>query len=422
MIALFQNRAFTKLFLANFASQLGTVVGNMAFAFYLLDRFAEQPYYATLAELMYALPTLFVFFVVGVAADRLNRKRIAANSDWIRAALTALLLLAVHLNWLVPAFALLFLRSAASKFFAPAEAGLLQGILAEDQYIQASGLNQTVAGLFMLFGMGLGVIAYRTFGIEGAVAVDGVSFLVSGALIASCRFADEVVLPNGPARREHFRWNAVWSDFRAGLSYIVRNRLLLAIISGYFIFGFVNGVFAVLPMFTMKYKLSPEHYQTYSSLIMICLGIGFLLGSAFAAPLIKKLSPALVLIGGVLLCGGMAFALGLADAVWFYLALFLILGVIIAPINVVLGGWVPELTLPSQIGRVNAWIDPIQMLAHSLSLGLVALLFPAIVSISAMHFVLAGCLLAAGLYYGIVLPPLERRRRLAAAQQRSASS
>jgi DHA3 family macrolide efflux protein-like MFS transporter len=410
MTALFKNQAFVRLFLANFASQLGTVVGNMAFAFYVLDRFANQPSYATLAELMYALPTLLVFFIVGVAADRLNRKRIAANSDWIRAGLTALLLLAVHENRIVPAFVLLFLRSAVSKFFAPAEAGLLQGILGKDQYVQASGLNQTVMGLFMLFGMGLGALAYRTLGIEGAVIADGVSFLVSGALIASCRFAPEVMQPNGPARREHFRPGALVSDFRDGMKYILRHRLLLAIISGYLIFGFVNGGFAVLPIFTMKYKLSPEHYESYSSLITIFLGIGFLIGSALASALVKKLSPAAVLIGGLLLSGSLTVVLGLLGNIWLYLSLVLVLGAILAPVNVALGGWLPELVEPSQMGRVNAWIEPLLMLAQSLSLGLVALLFPSLLSVSAIYVVLGGCILGACAYYGIVLPPLLRRQ------------
>ncbi|WP_052476021.1 MFS transporter [Cohnella kolymensis] len=80
MMQLFRNMTFTKLFIANFTSQLGSIVGSMAFAFYMLDRFSSQPYYTTLAELMYALPVLLVFPFVGVLADRLDRKRIAATA------------------------------------------------------------------------------------------------------------------------------------------------------------------------------------------------------------------------------------------------------------------------------------------------------------------------------------------------------
>ena len=102
-MAIFKNKLFTKLFLASFASQLGTTIGNVAFAFYLLEHFSKKPFYATIAELMYSLPIVFVFFLVGVAADRLDRKKIALNSDWIRAGLTVVLLAAVYYEilWLV---------------------------------------------------------------------------------------------------------------------------------------------------------------------------------------------------------------------------------------------------------------------------------------------------------------------------------
>jgi MFS family permease len=176
---------------------------------------------------------------------------------------------------------------------------LLQGIMDKDQYTQAAGLNQTVMGLFMLFGMGLGSLAYQHLGIEGAVIIDGVSFLVSGALIASCRFAPEVRLPNGKTSLRSLRFRQVTADFTEGYRYIRRNKLLLTLLTGFLLFGFVNGVFAVLPIFTMKYKLSPEHYQQYSALITIFLGIGFLVGSAVGSFLIQKLTRIGVLAGGL---------------------------------------------------------------------------------------------------------------------------
>ncbi|MBZ4317771.1 hypothetical protein LAM21_25495, partial [Mycobacterium tuberculosis] len=75
---------------------------------------------ATLAELMYSLPTLFVFFLVGVVADRFDRKKVAENCDWIRAFLTVILFGSLFLNSIPLIFFLLFLRSAVTKFFYPA--------------------------------------------------------------------------------------------------------------------------------------------------------------------------------------------------------------------------------------------------------------------------------------------------------------
>ncbi|KML32527.1 hypothetical protein VL14_23380, partial [Cytobacillus firmus] len=85
---IFKNANYVKLFFANFTSQMGSTIGLTAFMFYLLDRFSEQPFYATLTELMFSVPTLAVFFLVGVFADRMDRQKIAYHCDWISALLS----------------------------------------------------------------------------------------------------------------------------------------------------------------------------------------------------------------------------------------------------------------------------------------------------------------------------------------------
>jgi DHA3 family macrolide efflux protein-like MFS transporter len=409
-MGIFQNRNFRKLFFAMFTSQLGTTVGNMAFAFYLLDRFSSQPSYATLAELMYALPTLLVFFIVGVLADRMDRKRIAENSDWIRAGLTVLLFAAVSNESLFFVFLILFIRSAVAKFFTPAETSLVQGVLNKDQYMQAAGLNQTVAGVFMLFGVGLGALAYKFIGIEGAVIIDGISFIVSALLIRSCSIPKEVRLPNGKTGWKDIQLRTVLADFRQGIVYILKYKLLLSIIFGFFVFGLINGGFAVLPIFTMKYKLAPANYETYSSLFSIFLGIGFIIGSVVGNQIMKNMKPYQIIIAGIFATGILTISFGFTQNVWVYLGLILAAGLILAPVNMALNGWMTELVEPKLMGRVSAWIEPLMMSAHSLALGLIAAAFPKWVNVDVMYYVLGVLMFAVSLYYFMVLPRLVRQR------------
>lgn len=126
---IFKNTSFTRLFIANVTSQMGSVIGLTAFMFYILDRFSEQPAYATVTELMFSLPTLVVFFLVGVVADRMDRQKIAYYCEMIAAVLSLFVLGAVLIGWMPLIFMMLFLRSAVQKFFFPAEQGILQGVL-----------------------------------------------------------------------------------------------------------------------------------------------------------------------------------------------------------------------------------------------------------------------------------------------------
>ncbi|MBM6616572.1 MFS transporter [Bacillus suaedaesalsae] len=413
MKEIFKNRTFVKLFLGAITSQLGSTIGNMAFAFYLLDHFSDQPYLATLAELMYSLPTLLVFLFVGVLADRLDRQKIAEYSDWIRALLTLFLFIAVIVNSVPLIFAILFLRSAISKFFFPAEAGLIQGILTKEQYQTAAGLNQMVFSIFMLFGVGLGALTYKTIGIYGALVIDSVSFIVSAFLIRACSIAVEARMPNGKNSIKDMSFKQTITDFKLGGRYILDRKLLLTIVSGFFIFGFINGGFAILPLFTMKFKLAPDNYEWYASLFAIFFGIGVFIGSSLCATWGKKFKPHTLIIFGVLMTVVSTAGMGFADGIWLYLCFVLMTGFMIAPINVALAGWIPTLVDPSFMGRVNGWVDPLMMLAQSISLGLIALVFPNVISsVDFIYFGIAILMLVVGVYYLFTLPRYSREEEV----------
>ncbi|MEK3805115.1 MFS transporter [Bacillus sp. FSL H8-0547] len=406
---IFENRNFVKLFFAALASQMGTTIGNMAFAFYLLDRFSHQPSYATLAELMYSLPTLFVFFLVGVVADRFDRKKVAENCDWIRAFLTVLLFGSLFLNSIPLIFFLLFLRSAVTKFFYPAEASLVQGILSKEQYAQAAGLNQILFSIFMVFGVGLGAIAYQTIGLKGAVAFDFISFVISAILIRRCKIPMEARLPNGKVKWKDFSISSTYRDFKDGILYIVKNKLLASLVFGFFVFGFVNGAFSILPIFTMKYELSPDNYEKYASFFAISLGAGLLAGSLIGTLMSSKFKPHQMMIYPIFVSGILIFMLGLTDHLGIFLATVFIIGTCIGPINVAIGGWMPKIVHPKLMGRVSGWTDPLMMFAQSLTLGIIAVVFPKFISnIEYLYYGMATVILFVFLFYALTLPKLSK--------------
>ncbi|WP_128895496.1 MFS transporter [Longirhabdus pacifica] len=406
---LFKNKQFVKLFCGSFLSQMGSIIGNAAIAFYLLDVFTSQPGLATLAELMYALPTIFVFLFVGVIADKLDRKKIAIYSDWIRAGLTALLIAAVMMNWLFLVFVLLFVRAGISKFFMPAEIGMVQGVVSKEAYQQAAGLNQMVYSIFMIFGVGLGALAYRTIGIQGALVIDGLSFIASAFFIQTCNVPLEARQPNGKYKLKDISFRSSWEDFKSGVSYVWNNKLLLSILSGFFLFGLINGAFAVLPMFTMKYKLAPEQFEWYAALFSICLGVGIFIGSMVTAVFMKKVKPYQIIIASLFITTILVVFLALSSEIWVYLCFAFGLGFILAPMNIAISGWILSLVESTHIGRVEGLIDPSLMLSQSIMLGAIAVAFPNIISsVDVIYFVLAALFLVVSLYYAIKLPSLVR--------------
>ncbi len=301
ILTIFKNRNYSLLFFAAFTSQMGSIIGISAFMLYLLNRFSEQPFYATMAELMYSLPTLFIFFLVGVIADRMDRQKVAAYTDLICMLFSLGLLAAIYMDSIPLIFSLLFLRSAVSRFFYPAQGAMIQGILTKDEYTVAAGLNQMTSSLFMLFGNALGIYIYWTFGIQGAIIFDSITYLISAILIKACVLNEEIRLPNGKIVWREISLKSVLEDFKEGFSYIINKKLLFYLIIGFFAFGIVNGDFSVMPTYILKYKLAPENYEQILIYMGIAFGCSVLIGSVLASIVAKKLKIYQMIVIGLLI-------------------------------------------------------------------------------------------------------------------------
>lgn len=404
MIEIFKNPIFLKLFFANFTSHMGSVIGLTAFMFYLLDRFSDQPMYASVTEMMYSLPTLLVFFLVGVFADRLDRQKIAYHCDTISAFLTLLLFGAIFIGWLPLIFTVLFLRSGVQKFFFPAEQGILQGVLSKDDYSTAAGLNQMVMSLFMLLGNAVAIFVYWTTGIYGAIAVDLVTFVVSAILIKKCVIPEEVRLPNGKHSWKDLNIQSVSKDFTAGMKYILNHKLLLSLIGGFVVFGIVNGGFSVIPIFILKYKLAPDSYEEYSILLGVAFGAGVLIGSIFSSMLTQKFKFHVLIVAGLVISGTFIIAASFAPTTWLFLMIIFIAALGLPLVNIAIGGWMPSIIDPKMMGRVQGWINPLMMLSQSITLGVIAMTFPSVITVEMLYWLVGGCLITVAVFYTIILP------------------
>jgi MFS transporter, DHA3 family, macrolide efflux protein len=405
---IFQNRTFRNLFFATFTSQMGSTIGLTAFMFYLLDRFSEQPAYASITELMYSIPTLAVFFLVGVFADRMDRQKIAYYCDWISAILSLTLLGAIAIGWMPLIFFILFTRSAIQKFFFPAESAMVQGILKKEDYTTAAGLNQLVMSLFMLFGNGLGVFAYWSIGIYGAIIVDACTFIISALLIKSIKISEEVRLPNGKHTLKDLNLTLVFKDFKLGISYILSNKLLRTLLVGFIVFGVVNGGFSVIPIFILKYKLAPDSYEELSIWVSVIFGAGVLLGSFIASLFTQKVKLYQMVIFGLFVSGGFIVLCSFVENIYFFLGLLFMASLGLPFLNIAIGGWMPSIVDPKMMGRVQGWINPLMMLSQSITLGVIAVAFPKVLTVEMLFWLVGGCLILVGVYYLLTLPKFSK--------------
>jgi DHA3 family macrolide efflux protein-like MFS transporter len=408
LLLIFRNKNYARLFLANFTSQMGSFIGLTAFMYYILDRFSDKPLYVSVTEMMYSLPMLAVFWLIGVLSDRFDRKKIASNCDFISAFLSILLIFAVLTEKILLIFLILFIRSAILKFFQPAQQSLIQGILTKDEYTVAAGLNQMVNSMFMLFGSAIGIFVYWHLGLVGAIIIDTLSFIISGVLIRFCSINKEVCLPNGLSHWRELNLKMVFSDIKSGYLYIIKNRLLFSLVIGFIMFGIVNGGLAVMPAFMMKYKLAPETYEQLMVWVGVVYGTGILLGSFVASLVAPKFKLYELIISGIMVTGIFLGLTGLSTNVYLYFSLNFVAAFALPFINIGIGGWMPQIIDPKMMGRVQGVVSPVNMLSQSLTLGIIALTFPRLISIEGLFIIIGGILAIVGIFYWLTLPKLTK--------------
>ncbi|MGA4721887.1 MFS transporter [Fictibacillus nanhaiensis] len=410
-ITVFKNKNYSKMFFAYLLSQVGTVTGLTAFAFYLLDRFSEKPFYTTLAEIMYSLPALLLFFLTGVIADRLDRKKISISCDIIAAILTFLIFLSVKADILPLIFVLLFIRSGVTKFFEPAAISIVKGVLSKEEFPFAMGLNQMLMSIFIIVGSSLGALSYSLLGITGAILIDMASFIASALLISLCKVKTEVRLPNGKTKLSELKFPNIIKQFGEGANYIKSNKILVSLFIGILILGIVEGAETVMKLFILKYKLAPSDYQSSLVWLNTTYAIGIFIGSLVAShKLIRSIAFHKMITFTMLIMGSTHLLQALVPNFVVFLAINFLYALAIPLCNIALFGWLGQLVDNNFMGRVQALINPIMMLTFTATQGFIAVSFPKFIDITFLFYLAGICEILLFLFFFTSLPYFIKKR------------
>ncbi|RME47230.1 MAG: MFS transporter [Caldilineae bacterium] len=130
------------------------------------------------------LPPFFLGPVVGVVADRFDRRKILIASDLLRMLVVPgfLLVRSEETLWLL--YALTLLQLSISAFFEPARSALMPAIVARRDLVTANALDGTTWSSMLAIGAALGGVATALFGIETAFLIDSATFGLSAVCVS----------------------------------------------------------------------------------------------------------------------------------------------------------------------------------------------------------------------------------------------
>jgi len=305
-----------------------------------------SPVQTAIAMTMDFLPQLMFGFFAGAVIDRVNRKYLMIVCDLLRA---ALLFCLPVLAWggtlsVGHVFAVGFLLSTLTTFFDPTQNSVVPRIVAREALVEANSKLQLANTATRVIGPVLAGVIIGWMGATGAIILDGVSFVVSAALIMLLASAAGRSGGHRPEKGSIFR------DIREGLSYLVRERVVFAIT---LLMCFVNlGIGPVLAQRTFFAREVIGLNSRATGLIYSVGGVGALLGSLAAGPLGRKLGRVTALVGGTAVLGLAAAGMGLATGFYSLAAVeFAILFTTIVA-NIHSTSLIQELTPAHLLGRV----------------------------------------------------------------------
>lgn len=291
-----------------------------------------------------ALPRAVLMLMGGAVTDRVSARRIMLSTTAARAvcaaALGTLAWLGALALWEV--YALVILFGIADAFAMPAQSAFVPSLLAREQLVASTSLQQVLAQLTGIAGPVMAGLAVARLGVAAAFWADAASFLtVIGALLT---------LPDPP--RAQLREGTV-AAIASGFAYVRRDAALSALLA----VAAATNLCGAGPFTVGLAYLAKSHLQSSSAfgVWVSALAVGGLMG-ALAAGLWKIRRPGALILGCTALVSVCLMSLVLAPALWSTAALLCVIGAIEGLANVQLVAWVMRRIEPEVRGRVSSVI------------------------------------------------------------------
>jgi MFS family permease len=310
------NRDYTRLWFGQAVSSVGDAVFSTTLVLWVATELAKGKSWAPTAVSGVVLATgaavLFVGPLAGVFVDRWDKRRTMLATEVVRgvlvAVLTAVSLLPTRVLpvgvWLALVYTTVLVLNAASRFFAPARFSVVADIVTgEADRTRAAGIAQATGQTAWIIGPPLAAPLLFTVGVQWALLVNAVSYLLSYIAIRSVRTRPPAAgTATGTDGRKTARGSTgVLRDFGAGLRFFAGSRFLVALLALTVIGQFGIGALNTLNVFftTDNLGASPELY----GYLGMAMGIGGIAGALCSGRVVQWIGARRTAWAGLLVSG-----------------------------------------------------------------------------------------------------------------------
>lgn len=349
MSGVFQNRYVRAILLSGLLLQIGIWVRNFAILLYVMDHTGGDPFAISMISVAEYAPIFLFSFLAGTFADRWRPKRTMVWCDLLSAlSVVAVLAAFVFGTWKAIFFATL-ISAILSQFSQPSGMKLFKLHVPADQLQAGMSAYQTLFAVFMVLGPIMGTFVFQQWGMEVAMIITAVAFLLSAGVL--------FLLPPDRVEVKEKQQTALLDEMASGIRYVLSNRVLSLIGCCFMAAGLSIGLIQPLGIFlvTERLELPKESLQW----LLMVQGVGMIVGGGVTMAFAKKVPPQKLLAAGML-GNAVAFAiLGFSTHLWLTLVAQLIAGLLLPGIQIGINTMLLKYTESSFLGRVNGILTPL---------------------------------------------------------------
>lgn len=294
--------AFRSLYLATFASNLGTWIAVVALTVDVYDRTHSAKWVSALLIVDF-LPAVAIGLVLGPLVDRLSRRRLLIAADLVRLGVFVGLAFTTTAGQVV---GLAAVAGFATGFFRPAVLAGLPNLVEDADLGNANSMLRSIEYVGWTAGTLLGGVIAATSGPHLAYWLNAGSFLVSALLIM--RIADSL-LQSAKAESRGYR-----RDISDGFSVVFSSRALVAVFVSWNLVMLSNSGVNVAEVVLAKASFHSGSFGY--GLLWTGSGVGLVIGSLYASTWLDQRGVSFVYGAAIALMAFGVLAAGLSPDVW----------------------------------------------------------------------------------------------------------
>ncbi|GCE14653.1 MFS transporter [Tengunoibacter tsumagoiensis] len=370
------NRNYRLLFFGQAISLIGDQLSAYTLLLWIVLIIARDQSWAPVATgavlVAGMVPNLTIGPLAGVFVDRWNHRLTMLRTDLLRAICTLFLLLGTGIVsipfltynryssfvQLAILIVVAFFISAFSQFFAPAYTSLIADIVPDKQRPQAAAYGQAMTSFAMIIGPPLAAPLLITFGLQWALFIDVLSYVVSLLTLWAIR-------PPVMSTAQAAKHGSIKQEFVAGLRFSFGHEIIRMLIVVSVITAFGVGAFENLYLYFIKQNLHTDVKMI--GLIGAVLSFGTIIGALFASRLCTALGSSKTLYSALAVLGCIIMVLSrMTNFISAVIVIFL-LGLVASCLRVAVAPLMLEVTPKQLIGRVVSVMNPLAAVASLLS-------------------------------------------------------